>query len=53
MLNGGTDMAVRAKSVIPSVFVEVALNPQMSVEHQERAVVLVLQHTGLSFAAQS
>lgn len=29
-LNGGTDMAVSAKSVIQGIFVEAALSPQMS-----------------------
>lgn len=46
-------MEVRANSVIQGVFVEASLNPQMSVEHEEKAMGLDLQQTGLPSASQS
>ena len=52
-LNGGTDMAVSAKSVIQGIFVEAALSPQMSVVHEEKALDLVLQQAGPLAGSQS
>lgn len=52
-LNGGTDMALSAKSVIHCIFVEAALSPQMSVVHEVKTVELVSQQTGLPAGSQS
>lgn len=46
-------MAVSAKSVIQGNFIEAAFTRKMSMVHEERAVELVSQKTGLLAAAQS